>query len=44
MVGNGSKLSCKETCQNVKLCLGQKTLKSNMYALPLGGCDIVLGF
>lgn len=42
MVGNGGKIACKGTCQNVKLSMGQYTLKSDMYVLPLGGCDIVL--
>lgn len=43
MVGNGKKIACKGTCQNVKLSMGQYTLKSDMYILPLEGCDIVLG-
>ena len=43
MVGNGGKIACKGTCHNVKLSMGHYTLKSDMYALPLGGCDIVLG-
>jgi len=34
---------CKCTCQNVKLSMDHYTLKRNMYTLPLGGCDIVLG-
>lgn len=41
MVGNGGKIACKGTCQNVKLI--HYTLKSDMYTLPLEGCDIVLG-
>ena len=43
MVGNGGKITCKGTCHNVKLSMGHYNLKSDMYALPLGGCDIVLG-
>jgi len=43
MVGNEGKIACKGTCHNVKLSMGHYTLKSDMYTLPLGGCDIVLG-
>jgi len=43
LVGNGGKIACKGTCRNVKLSMGQYILKSDMYVLPLGGCDIILG-
>lgn len=43
MVINRGKIACKGTCHNVKLSMDHYTLKSDMYALPLGGCDIVLG-
>ena len=43
MVGNGGKIACKGMCHNVKLSMGHYTLKSDMYTLPLGECDIVLG-
>lgn len=43
MIGNGRKIACKGTCCNIKINMGNYILKSDMYALPLGRYDIILG-
>lgn len=42
MINNDGKITCKGMCHNVKLNMGNYTLKNDTYALNLGGCDIVL--
>ena len=43
MVANGGTLPCKGKCGNVLISMGDYNLRSDMFALPLGGCDVVLG-
>ena len=43
MVDNGSTLPCKGKCHNVCISIGDYNLHSNMFAMPLGGCDVILG-
>ena len=43
MVANGSTLPCKGKCRNVCISIGDYTLRSNMFVMPLGGCDVILG-
>lgn len=43
MISNGGKIACKGWCQNIKLSMGDYEMQSDMYVLPLGGCNIVLG-
>lgn len=43
MIGNGGKIACKGWCHNIKLSMGDYKLQSDMYALPLSSCDVVLG-
>ena len=43
MVANGSTLPCKGKCYNVCISIGDYNLHSDMFALPLGRCDVVLG-
>jgi hypothetical protein len=39
---NGS-MKCGERCENVHLQIGDYHLKSHMFAIDMGGCDIMLG-
>ena len=43
MVANGSILPCKGKCHNVCISIGYYNLCSNMFSMPLGGCDVILG-
>lgn len=43
MIANGGTLPCKGKCRNVRLSIGDYNMRSDMFALPLGGCDVVLG-
>ena len=43
MVANGSTLPCKGKCRNVCISIGDYNLRSNMFVMPLGGCDVILG-
>ena len=43
MVANGSTLPCKGKCYNVCISIGDYKLCSNMFSMPLGGCDVILG-
>jgi hypothetical protein len=36
-------MKCGEHCENVCLQIGQYNLKSHMFFINMGGCDIVLG-
>jgi hypothetical protein len=36
-------MKCGGSCENVLLQIGQYHLKSHMFAINMGGCDIVLG-
>jgi hypothetical protein len=43
MIANGSSMKCGGRCENVYLQIGDYHLKSHMFAIDMGGCDIVLG-
>ena len=43
IIANGGTLPCKGKCRNVHISMGYYNLHSNMFALPLGGGDVVLG-
>ena len=43
MITNGGTLACKGKCLNVRISMGDYKLHSDMFSLPLGGCDVVLG-
>ena len=43
MIANGGTLPCKGKCHNVCIFIGYYNLRSDMFSLPLGGCDVVLG-
>jgi hypothetical protein len=40
---NGGSMKCGGRCENVCLQIGDYHLKSHMFAIDMGGCDIVLG-
>jgi hypothetical protein len=43
MIANGGSMKCGWYCENVCLQIGDYHLKSHMFAIDMGGCDIVLG-
>jgi hypothetical protein len=43
MIANGGSMKCGGQCENVCLQIGDYHLKSHMFAIDMGGCDIVLG-
>ena len=43
MISNGGTLPCKGKCQHVRISIGDYNLRFDMFALPLGECDVVLG-
>jgi hypothetical protein len=43
MIANGGTMKCGGKCENVKLQMGDYLLKSNMFSIEMGGCDVVLG-
>jgi hypothetical protein len=43
MISNGGSMKCGGSCENVRLQIGQYNLKSHMFSIDMGGCDIVLG-
>jgi hypothetical protein len=43
MISNGGSMKCGGRCENVCLQIGQYNLKSHMFSIDMGGCDIVLG-
>jgi hypothetical protein len=43
MIDNGSSMKCGWRCENVCLQIGDYHLKSHMFVIDMGGCDIVLG-
>jgi hypothetical protein len=44
MIANGESMKCGRRCENVHLQIGQNHMKSHMFSIDMGGCDIVLGF
>jgi len=43
LIANGGTMKCGDHCENVKLQMGDYTLKTHMFSIAMGGCDIVLG-
>lgn len=43
MIINEGKISYKRKYRNVRLNMGDNQLQSDMYVLPLGGFDVILG-
>jgi hypothetical protein len=43
LISNGGFMKCGCHYQNVKLQMGDYDLKTHMFAIDIGGCDIVLG-
>jgi hypothetical protein len=43
MIANGGSMKSGERCENVCLQIGDYHLKSHMFSIDMGGCDIVLG-
>jgi hypothetical protein len=43
MITNGGSMKCGGHCENVHLQIGDYHVKSHMFAIDMGGCDIVLG-
>ena len=43
MIANGGSMKCGGWCENVWLQIGQYDMKSHMFSIDMGDCDIVLG-
>jgi len=43
MIANSGSMKCGGRCENVRLQIGDYHLKSHIFAIDMGGCDIVLG-
>jgi hypothetical protein len=43
MIANGGSIKCGGRCENVRLQIGEYHLKSHMFSIDMGSCDIVLG-
>jgi hypothetical protein len=43
MIANGGSMKCGGHCENICLQIGDYHLKFHMFAIDMGGCDIVLG-
>jgi hypothetical protein len=43
MISNGGSMKCGGRCENVFLQIGLYNLKSHMFSIDMGGCEIVLG-
>jgi hypothetical protein len=43
MIANGGSMKCGGHCENVGLQIGDYHLKSHMFSIDMGGCNIVLG-
>jgi hypothetical protein len=42
LIANGGMMKCGGRCENVKLQMGDYHLKTHMFSIAMGGCDIVL--
>jgi hypothetical protein len=42
MIINGSMMNCGGKCKNVKLQIDEYHVKSHMFSIEMGGCDVVL--
>lgn len=43
LIANGGRMACGGRCENVKLEMADYHLKTHMFAIDMGGCDIILG-
>jgi hypothetical protein len=43
MIANGGSMKCGGRCENVSLQIGDYHMKYHMFAIDMGGCDVVLG-
>ena len=43
MISSGGTLPCNGKCRNVRISIEDYNLHSNMFSIPLGGCDVILG-
>jgi hypothetical protein len=43
MIANGGSMKCGGHCENARLQLGDYYLKTHMFSIEMGGCDIALG-
>jgi hypothetical protein len=43
MIANGGSMKCGGRCENVYLQIGDYHLKSHMFSIDMGSCEIVLG-
>jgi hypothetical protein len=43
MISNGGSMKCWGGCESVCTQVGQYHMKSHMFSIEMGGCDIVLG-
>jgi hypothetical protein len=43
LIANGGTMKCGVRCENLKLQTGDYTLKTHMFSISMGVCDIVLG-
>jgi hypothetical protein len=42
MITNGGMMKCGGRCENVKLHMGDYHLKTHLFSIDMGGCDIIL--
>jgi hypothetical protein len=43
LIDNGGTMKCGGNCENVKLQMDDYHMKTHMFSITMGGCDIVLG-
>jgi hypothetical protein len=43
IIANGGSMKCGGRCENIRVRIGNYHLKSHMFAIDMGDCDIVLG-
>jgi hypothetical protein len=43
MITKGGFMKCGGCCENVRLQMSDYSLKTHMFSIKMGGCDIVLG-
>jgi hypothetical protein len=43
LIANGGTMKCGGRCENVKIQMGDYHMKTHMFSISMGGCDIVLG-
>jgi hypothetical protein len=43
MIIDGGMMKCGGRCENIRLHMGNYQLKTHIFSIGIGGCDIVLG-